>query len=98
MTEKEAVDWLRSQQAIFDATGNKKDRRPEQVASLLELRWGTRLIPMVGDYKEALVLAAPELYEALKFVVDAVDGNWAVGEEDLNRAKAALAKARGETS
>lgn len=36
MTAKEAIDWLKAQQAIFDASGNKKDRRPEKVAALIE--------------------------------------------------------------
>jgi len=43
-----------------------------------------------------LISAAPDLYEALKEIVDATDTGWEHLDATFTRARAALKKARGE--
>ena len=43
-----------------------------------------------------LIAAAPDLYEALKEIVDATDTGWEHLDATFTRARAALKKARGE--
>lgn len=52
------------------------------------------------DANAQLIAAAPDLYEALDYLVSctqlADDADWSEGDDPLSAARAALAKARGE--
>ena len=55
------------------------------------------MIAVCSERDARLIAAAPDLYEALKEIVDAADGTgWDQLEATFTRARAALKKARGE--
>jgi hypothetical protein len=63
------------------------------------VRIGENVNYTTGDVKAAdarLIAAAPDLYEALKEIVDATDTGWEHLDATFTRARAALKKARGE--
>jgi hypothetical protein len=64
------------------------------------VRIGENVNYTTGDVLAAdarLIAAAPDLYEALKEIVDAADGDgWDQLDATFTRARAALKKARGE--
>jgi hypothetical protein len=58
------------------------------------------LAALPGMENATLIAAAPELYQALKWFIDDIDGTRTVMiefDENVEAARAALAKARGET-
>ena len=62
-----------------------------------DIKGGDNLRGYCGEANARLIVAAPELLEALEEIVSAADGNgWSQLDANLRKARTAIAKALGE--
>ena len=85
---------------LVDST--KNTHRPVEVAGLCIAHFSGGSTAQQHQVDNAhLIAAAPELLEALEYMASACvlspDADWPQGEDPLSVARAAIAKARGET-